>query len=116
MIKLILLFTTISFAKEIKFEITSKWGNQKEKFVIQNYKIPMEEYWTLPSQKGRNLNYKIMITQKDQIFIFKIINFVKNQDKEIVLGTSEVHAGKNSIVEIARESEGKFSLSLRQLD
>jgi hypothetical protein len=57
-----------------------------------------------------------MITQKDQIFIFKIIDFVKNKDKEIVLGTSEVHANKNSKVEIARESEGKFSLSLRQLD
>ena len=76
----------------------------------------MEEYWTLPFQKDRNLNYKIMINQKDQIFIFKIINFVKNQDKEIVLGTNEVHACKNSIVEIAREGEVKFSLSLRQVD
>jgi murein L,D-transpeptidase YafK len=116
MIKLILLFLVICNGKEINLEIVSKWGKQKEKVVIQNYKIPMEEYWTLPPQNDRNLNYKIMVTQKDQIFIFKIINFVKNKDKEIVLGSSEVHANKNSKVEIARESEGKFSLSLRQVD
>lgn len=73
----------------------------------------MEEYWNLPTQRGRNINYKIMVTQKDQIYIFKIIYFVKN---EVVLGTAEVHANKNSKVEIARENDGKFSLSLRQLD
>jgi hypothetical protein len=118
MLKLVLLFFVFSFGKDLKLEITSKWINQKnkEQIVIKNYTIPMEEYWTLPFQNDRNLNYKIMITQKDQIFIFKIIDFVKNKDKEIVLGTSEVHANKNSKVEIARESEGKFSLSLRQLD
>lgn len=105
----------ISFGKEIKLEITSKWIDQKnkEQVVLKNYKIPLDEYWTLPSQSGRNINYKIMVTQKDQIFLFKIINLVKN---EVVLGTTEVYASKNSIVEIARENEGKFTLSLRQLE
>lgn len=84
--------------------------------MVQNFKIPMGKYWTLPSQNGRNLNYKLMVTQKDQIFIYKIINFVKDKDDEIVLGTTEVHAKKDSKVEMSRESEGKFSLSLRQLD
>ncbi len=115
MLKLILLFSLISFGSEIKLEITSKWENplKKKNVVIKNYKIPMEKYWTLPSQNGRNINYKIMVTQKDQIYIFKIINFVKN---EVVLGTTEVRANKNSRVEIARENEGKFTLSIRQLD
>ena len=100
MLKLFLIFTIISLGKEIKLEITSKWIDQKnkEQVILKNYNIPMDEYWTLPSQSGRNLNYKIMVTQKDQIYIFKIINFVKN---EAVLGTSEVYPNKNSIVEIA---------------
>jgi hypothetical protein len=52
MLKLVLLFFVISFGKDLNVEITSRWISQKnkEQVVIQNYKIPMEEYWTLPFQ------------------------------------------------------------------
>jgi hypothetical protein len=76
----------------------------------------LDQFKTLPLKNNNDIYYKLMVTQKNQNFIFKTISFVEFNGKEKILGLTQIHATKNSTVEIVREGNGKFSLFIRPVD